>query len=186
MNTISHNIENMANMQTKPPKRRATPKKDSIDGAVVKVGNLLTVVGEPANVAEYLMSQIKMSGKTQIEIAQDVGFPMPNMITMLKKGLSKLPMDKVGLMAKSVGVDPVHLYKLCMEEYYPSTWEMLQGFLSQPTLTKNELEFIHVIRKSALMNPKLRSEKDENRLLDFISSLDAKSGTSPVSTAAEA
>ena len=155
-------------------KRRSAPKKASADGAVVKQGNKLTVVGKPQNVAEYLISQINMSGKSQAEIAKDVGFNMANMITMLKKGLTKLPIDKVGLMAKSLGVDPLHLYKLCMVEYYPSTWEMIQGFLHQPTLTENEMEIIQIIRESNVINPKLRNEEDKVRLLEFVASLEEK------------
>lgn len=155
-------------------KRRSAPKKASADGAVVKQGNKLTVVGKPQNVAEYLIGQINMSGKSQAEIAKDVGFNMANMITMLKKGLTKLPIDKVGLMAKSLGVDPLHLYKLCMVEYYPSTWEMIQGFLHQPTLTENEMEIIQIIRESNVINPKLRNEEDKVRLLEFVASLEEK------------
>ena len=98
---------------------------------------------------------------------------MPNMITMLKKNLTKLPIDKVGLMAKSLGVDPLHLYKLCMMEYYPATWTMIQGFLTQPTLTENELEIIEVIRQSNLINPKLATEEDKVRLLEFVNTLES-------------
>lgn len=159
---------------TEVTKRRVASKKVSAEGAVVKQGNKLVVVGKPQNVAEYLIGQINMSGKSQAEIAKDAGFPMANMITMLKKGLTKLPIDKVGPLAKSLGVDPLHLYKLCMTEYYPSTWEMLQGFLHQPTLTENEMEFIHIIRESNVINPKLRNEDDKVRLLEFIASIEDK------------
>ena len=154
-------------------RRKAAPKKVSVDGAVVKKGNKLTVIGKPTNVAEYLIGQINLCGKSQAEIAKETGFAMPNMITMLKKNLTKLPIDKVGPMAKSLGVDPLHLYKLCMMEYYPQTWAMIQGFLNQPTLTENELEIIKVIRESNVDNPKLSSEEDKVRLLELVGSFNA-------------
>lgn len=137
----------------------------------VKKGNVLTISGKPGNVAEYLTAHINLSGKAQVEIAKDVGFPMPNMITMLKKNLTKLPIDKVGKMSKSLGLDPTHLYKMCMAEYYPDTWSVIQSFLDQPTLTENELEFIEVIRQSNVVNPKLAEEEDKIKLLDFINTL---------------
>lgn len=87
---------------------------------------------------------------------------------MLKKNSTKLPMDKVGKMAKSLGVDPINLYKLCMTEYCPDTWEMIQGLLTQPTLTNNELEIIFAIRESHLVDPKLPSRKEKQRLLELI------------------
>ena len=161
----------MASTSPITSKRRSAPKKVSEDGAVVKKGNKLVVVGKPANVAEYLIGTIAFSGKSQADIASEVGFPKANMITMLKKGLTKLPIDKIGVMSKSLGVDPLHLYRMCMMEYYPDTWKMLQGFLNQPTLTEHELEIISVIRESNVINPKLRTEEDKIKLLEFINTL---------------
>lgn len=146
-------------------------KRDKTNESVEKVGNKLKVVGKPTNVAEYLMAQINLCGKSQAAIAKDVGFKMPNMITMLKSNLTKLPIDKVGLMAKSLGVDAVHLYKLCMAEYYPDTWKVIQGMLDQPVFTANEIEFIDVLRQSNTINPKLKTEEEKIELLQFVNKL---------------
>lgn len=154
-------------------KRKAT-KVESV--ATVKKGNRLTVVGRPGNVAEYIAAQINLSGKSQAEIARDIGFAMPNMITMLKKNSTKLPIDKVGRLSKSLGIDPVHLYKMCMAEYYPDTWAVIQGFLIQPIFTANEIEIIEVIRQSNVINPKLRTEEDRIKLLKVVNSLKADDG----------
>lgn len=156
------------------PAKKKTVKKEST--STVKKGNVLTVQGKPGNVAEYLMGQINLSGKSQAEIAREVGFAMPNMITMLKKNLTKLPIDKVGKMSKALGIDPVHLYKMCMSEYYPDTWVVVQGFLSQPLLTANELELIEVVRQSNVINPKVRTEAERHKLLDFVNALSCEEG----------
>ena len=150
-------------------KLREAPKVES--KSTVKKGNKLVVIGKPSNVAEYLLVQINASGKSQALIAEEVGFAMPNMITMLKKNLSKLPIDKIGKMAASLSIDPVHLYTMCMKEYYPDTWAGIQSFLKTPTLTENELEIIKVIRESNVVNPKLKSEADKVRLLEFANTL---------------
>lgn len=162
---------------TKTTKAEAAPAVKSVKpaDAVVKRGNRLYVDGKPKNVAEYLIVQINLSDKGQAEIANEVGFNTPNMITMLKKNLTKLPIDKVGAMAKSLGVDPVHLYKMCMAEYYPQTWAMIEGFLDQPVLTESELEIVKTIRESNVVNPKLRTEEDKQRLLEFVNTLKSDS-----------
>ena len=56
-------------------------KKQSI--SVIKIGNLLDINDKPCNVAEYLILKINASSKSQAEIAKDVGFKNPNMITIL-------------------------------------------------------------------------------------------------------
>lgn len=121
-------------------------------------------------VAEYLTQQINLCGKTQSEIARESGFNKPNIITMLKQGATKLPMSKVGLMAKALEVDSLHLFKLMMQEYEPDTWEVLQdSILKQPVVTANELAIIEVIRQSNVVNPKIRTDDERTRLLDVIS-----------------
>ena len=123
-------------------------------------------------VAEYITAQIGYSGKSQLEIARECDFPKPNMITMIKQGRTKLPIAKIGLMATSLGIDPLHLYKIVMEQYEPENWSVVQNtVLKQPVLTTNELEIIDTVRKSNVVNPKLRTDAERNTLIDFISTL---------------
>ncbi len=129
-------------------------------------------------VAEYLSQQINLCGKTQAEIAKEAGFAKANIITMFKQGNTKVPVSKVGPLAKALEVDPLHLYKLVMSEYEPDTWEMLQeSVLKQPFVTKNEMEIIEVIRQSNVTNPKIRTEKERIRLLDAIATLKSDNAT---------
>ena len=44
--------------------------------------------------------------KTQAEIAEEAGFVNPNMVTMIKQGATKLPIDRVPALAKALEVDP--------------------------------------------------------------------------------
>lgn len=128
-------------------------------------------------VAEYLTQQINLCGKTQSEIAREAGFNKPNIITMLKQGATKLPMAKVGAMAKALEVDPLHLFKLVMQEYEPDTWQTLQEtILKQPFVTHNEMEIIEVIRQSNVVNPKIRTDEERARLLEVISTLKPDNG----------
>ena len=65
-------------------------------------------------VAEYLSHAIYLSGKTQREIAQEAGFNKPNVLSMMKQGLTKVPIYSIPLLAKACSVDPVHFMRLAM------------------------------------------------------------------------
>lgn len=82
------------------------------------------------NVAEYLTLMIEASNKLQSEIAKEVGFEKPNVITMIKKGQTKLPLAKVGPMARSLGIDPLFLFGMVMKEYAPDTWDAIEAMSS--------------------------------------------------------
>lgn len=132
---------------------------------------------KPKSVAEYLTWQINLCGKKQLEIAEICGFGKANIITMIKQGKTKLPLDKVGKMAKAIEVDPIHLFKMVMQEYMPETWTEVQRMIGQEVITENELEFIKVIRESNVINPKLRTEEERIRLLDFVGTLHSDNET---------
>jgi transcriptional regulator with XRE-family HTH domain len=70
-------------------------------------------------VAELVTSQIevcKARGKTQKQIADEVGFTNANMITQIKKGDAKLPPDKASKLAVSLGLDPKTLLVMALNE----------------------------------------------------------------------
>lgn len=132
----------------------------------------MNAVNKLKSVAEYITGQINLCGKSQFEIAKESGFEKPNIITMIKQGRTKLPLDKVGKFSKAIEVDPVFLFKLCMNEYWPDTWAELQKIMGQPTLSENELGIIEVIRESNVINPKINKDSDRERLLEVINTFD--------------
>ena len=106
---------------------------------------------KPRNVAEYISWQIQLCGKPQTEIAQQAGFDKPNVITMIKQGKTKVPLNKIGSMAKALEIDPVFFMRICLNEYLPDLAETIEKITNQPIITNNELEFINVIRSSKVM-----------------------------------
>lgn len=108
-------------------------------------------------VASFIAAQIECSEKTQAQIAQEVGFEKPNIITMIKQGKTKLPLAKIGLMARALGVDPVYLFRLTIEEYLPDTAEAIEGVFRQPLLSAAEVEVIHAYRNAAAVEPRAAS-----------------------------
>lgn len=143
---------------------KTTAKKKELKKAPLRLAKV--------TVAEYLNAQIDLCGKTQLEIARECGFEKPNIITMFKQGKSKLPLSRVGVMAKALGVDPVYLFALVMSEYEPETWRVInEGILQQPLLTSNELEIIEIVRASNVPNPKVRTVEERQRILSAINHL---------------
>lgn len=98
-------------------------------------------------VAEFLADSIALINKTQAQIAAECGFESPNVITMFKKGQTKLPINRVGPLAKALNVDPVHLLRLVLLEYLPDTWETIETTLQTTLLTENELELVRRFRE---------------------------------------
>ncbi|WP_297478256.1 helix-turn-helix transcriptional regulator [Ferrovum sp.] len=122
-------------------------------------------------VAEYVSSQISLCGKMQREIAEEAGFENPNVITMIKQGRTKIPLEKVGKLAKALSIDPIFLFKMTLAEYQPVTMEAINSMFDQEPLTENELEIIRIVRSAGVNNPKVRSDEDRDRLLEVINSL---------------
>jgi transcriptional regulator with XRE-family HTH domain len=99
-------------------------------------------------VAEFLTALIKSSDLLQKDVAKRAGFDAPNVITMIKKGDTKLPLDKVGPMAEALGTDPVALLKMCLEEYQPATWRVIAPYMAM-TLNDEEMQMVQAHRASA-------------------------------------
>ena len=95
--------------------------------------------------AEFISRAIAFSGKNQREIAIEAGFPKPNVVSMIKKGEMKIPLDRIPDLAKACHVDPVYLFRLAMEEYHAEIWEVLVNTIGMP-LTANEWEVVGAYR----------------------------------------
>lgn len=93
-------------------------------------------------VAQYLTFHINNSQKTQRQIALEIGYTKPNIITMFKQGATKLPLDKIGSLAKALEIAPDDLFFKVMSEYMPETFEALSPFLCGQMLSKDELEML--------------------------------------------
>jgi transcriptional regulator with XRE-family HTH domain len=109
----------------------------------------MTAIESKETVAEFITRHIKTSGKSQVEIARELGYPKPNIITMFKQGKTPIPLSKVGALAKSLGIDPALLLKKVMGEYMPDTLAALQSVLDGLLLTPNERELIASYRQVA-------------------------------------
>jgi len=99
--------------------------------------------------AQYISKQIDIQasrGKSQRQIAQEMGYKMPNMISMFKRGEAKVPLDKIPALAKALNVDPAYMFRLAMQQYWPEMNRAVSEIFGA-ILNKNEVKMIDLIRQ---------------------------------------
>jgi hypothetical protein len=122
-------------------------------------------------VANLIDARINELGKRQLDIAAEAGFNKPNIITMIKQGKTRLPLDKVGPMARSLELDPVQLLHLWFDEYEPETWDAIREQLDN-LLTAREMAILAAVRSgSAIACDGVLSPCQQEALARFIDSL---------------
>lgn len=88
--------------------------------------------------AEYLARAISMSGKTQKEVAKIAGYDKPNVLSMMKTAITKIPIDRVPALARACGSDPKIMLRIVMKEYHPAVWEVLTENLGDQIMLSEE------------------------------------------------
>jgi hypothetical protein len=77
------------------------------------------------DVANFLALHINRSGKTHQDIATEVGFETPNLVSMLKTGRTKIPLLRIPALAKSIDVEPKQLLAMCLRAYMPELHQVI-------------------------------------------------------------
>lgn len=92
-----------------------------------------------------LIALLEKSSKTQKEIAEDLGYPRPNIVTMFKTGTTRVPIEKVPPLAFSTGADPADLVRLWLFDYEPELLAVIDRELDIP-ITQNEKAWVIGLR----------------------------------------
>lgn len=86
-----------------------------------------TITTKPTSpTAAHLERAIAVSGRSQKEIAGLSGFPRPNVISMMKSGEMKVPIERVPALARACDTDPVKFVLIAMHEYQPEVLQVLR------------------------------------------------------------
>ncbi len=118
------------------------------------------------SVRTYLEQQLALCDRPQTEIASASGYINPNMITMLKKGRTKLPLAKVGAIAGALGIDASYLLRIAYREYEPEVWAVIEEVLSDDCLpTQGERDLIRYLRSTGGDSPMDFSAPENLRIL---------------------
>lgn len=83
--------------------------------------------GAGYRISEWLSNNMDRRLKiSQTELAQRLGFKRPTMISMMKTGKARVPLDKVEKLAEAMDVDPSFLIILAVEQYFEGREDALR------------------------------------------------------------
>lgn len=99
--------------------------------------------------AMMLTKAIEDSDLTQREIADRVGFKNANIISMLKTGETRVPLERIPALAATLGLDERHFLLVAIEEYHPGVHEVLIDVLGLP-LSDAELGIVTMFRMASM------------------------------------
>lgn len=87
--------------------------------------------------------------KTQAELASEAGFANANMMSFLKSGRNKVPLDRVPSLVLALEVDPAYLMRLALDQAVRSTAaKAITDIFGTPT-TENERGWLAELRDAS-------------------------------------
>lgn len=106
---------------------------------------------EDSRLAKYVERRVLelKPKKSQLQIAEEAGFPNPNMVSMIKSGASKLALDRVPNMARALETDPALLLRLALEQQVGDTAAQALVEIMGTPVTANELGWLSEIREAS-------------------------------------
>ncbi|GAB1362308.1 hypothetical protein MASR1M32_15440 [Rhodobacter sp.] len=87
--------------------------------------------------------------KTQADIAAEAGFANANMLSYLKSGRNKVPLDRVPSLAKALEVDPAFLMRLALDQAVGATAAKAIIDIFGTPATENERSWLDEIRAAS-------------------------------------
>jgi hypothetical protein len=97
--------------------------------------------------AAHLERAINASLKTQNEISSLIGYDNPNIITMFKKGTTRVPLEKVAALAIALDLDPGVLMQQWFEAYMPDATSSIKQYIGG-AITREERVWIDALRET--------------------------------------
>ncbi|OUD08925.1 transcriptional regulator [Marivivens niveibacter] len=101
---------------------------------------------DPATI--FIAQQIKALShrKSQADIATQAGFSNANMMTMLKQGKNKIPLDRVPSLASALECDPAYLMRLAMQQSVGATAARAIIDILREPISNNERSILAEVR----------------------------------------
>ena len=104
----------------------------------------------------------KSLGKTQGHIAREIGYERANMLSMLKRGSTKVPLEKIPALGRALNIDPAFLYRLALEQYWPNEYRTIVEIFGT-VCSRNERDILASIRDATshadpALTPELRKK----------------------------
>lgn len=108
-------------------------------------------------VAQYVDAQLGIADRTLRTIAMELGLNSPNLLSMFRKGQTKIPMKIAPALAKAMRCDPTYFTMLCLREYEPEVFSVIENTILKDkfVVTENEKEVIELLRQTNSGDPKI-------------------------------
>ena len=92
---------------------------------------------------------LELRPKSQTDIAIEAGFTRPNVLSMIRHGACRLPLDRVPGLAKALDTDPAKLFALALEQRGPDTTAAAIREIFHTVVSANEAEWLSELRKAS-------------------------------------
>jgi transcriptional regulator with XRE-family HTH domain len=112
-----------------------------------------------SDLAAFIAKRVlELRPKSQIDIAGEAGFVNANVLSMLKSGATKLPLDRVLALAKALECDPKRLFLLALQQRGNETEKTAIADIFGTVVTRNEVIWLDELRDaSGRIDPSLTS-----------------------------
>lgn len=104
--------------------------------------------------------------KSQRELAREMGFVRPNMLSMIRTGAAQVPFGRIPDIAAVLGIDPAQLLKAWVMEDRPE-FEMVFDEIFGGILTQRERDWIRFFEDVGMVEPP-RNLQMRQKLLELL------------------
>ena len=110
-----------------------------------------------AEIVDRRLAEISHT-KTQTDVAREMGFPTPNFMTMVKKGKSKMALNRIGDLADALDMDFHVLFIAALRQYYDDEVITLMRRAFSGAVTKSEHDLLDLARSHTDMQKGLSND----------------------------
>ncbi len=102
---------------------------------------------EDTQIVKLIRDRInEMSGvKTQREIAAEIGYDKPQVLSMYKRGEAKVPLERLPAIARALNIDLALLFRSGLEQWWAGEQEALNQMFFERVVTKKEREQLELL-----------------------------------------
>lgn len=137
---------------------------------------LIETYKAPLTAAQWLTSNLDMHNMTNVALAKELNV-VSTLICAWKKGSQNIPLGYCRQLSEIFGADPVYVRNLLLEAKAPGLWHDDEELRLMGGLTKNESEFIKILRENSVANVGMNDEEKE-AFRQFVSKLRDSRGLS--------